>query len=426
MRPYVSNAACYVAASLVSGLAGVLVFPVLSSEITSAELVQLGIIEPVLLLLAQVTLLGGNFAVFEVARLAREALPAVARAWLPKLLPTYFGLLVLALLVSRAAEIKSALALSVWLAVGAEAAYLLLLSVARARSFGGDVLRAACIRASTWLVGCAVASRLFHLELVDVLLIKTASTAVAALALRGRTTGRDTHVPLGRREAVRYGLPITLAAGVTPLVEVAERAIVASTVSIEAAASYVVAAKYLSVLNLGVLSPLGLWWPTERVRLRSLPDGGSRYFTRIHIAVPVLTGLVAVPFLALAPVLIPLLAPGQVPPDQALLALLTAGSLLRAWGPVLGVAAMDPGRTWIAPVSASVSMFVTAVVGSYLTASHGVMGMAITVLIASALNASAYIGLARHAAPIGSPVAGGMVGLSFVSLALASVLTISL
>jgi hypothetical protein len=217
-----------------------------------------GIAEPILLLLSQSILFGANFAIFEVARATSLDVFGVGRQWLGKLLPVFLCLLPVAWLVAAVSGIDFLLCLLAWAVIGVEACLLLMQAATRAVGQSSLFLMASILKAVPWLGGLFVFAMAGAGDLRTIFVIRFVAALVPATYLfMRRKTRFDVEYSLGA--AVRYGLPITLAAALLPLGEALERMMLAAFFSLEATGTYVIAAKYAGILALGVFTPVGLW-----------------------------------------------------------------------------------------------------------------------------------------------------------------------
>lgn len=379
----------YALASVVSGASGLIAIPILLSILGIDSFGRWGLLEPILVLLSQTVLMGANFAIFEALRTTGLSPGLVSSAWLKRGIAPVVSAIPVIVIACWIAGWPTVTALLIWVAVCAEGALLLMQSAARAAGLPASYLLGNIIRAVPWLAGLAVLNASGASSLTGVLSIRAiaagTTTIFYLLRMRVRASVEEKIVP-PLSMAIRYGFPITLSAALVPLGEVLERSILALVISFSAAGTYFVAVKYVAVLNLGLLSPIGLWWPRERAQLRSQSDGGQAGFARIQRIVPIVCALIATVFILCSKIALPILAPHQKSPPDLVITLLVYAGLLRGMTPLLSPGAMEQGSTWMSGASTGLSVIVLIPLCYIFGGAYGLSGFAVANFVSACIG----------------------------------------
>ncbi len=145
-------------------------------------------------------------------------------------------------------------------------------------------------------------------------------------------------------DAMGYGLPLLATGLLAMVIEFAGRYILNSYIDHSQLANYVVYMKISSMLEVLVVAPFTLWWPTERFRELESKDGGRRFFRVVDVGLLALL-LVAGGILWIISVwIVPWFAPG-VPFDRYIILLLIFSTVARGMAYPLNVGALKEGKT---------------------------------------------------------------------------------
>lgn len=343
----------YGAATLVSGLTATVSIPLLVHSLDLAGFGAWGIAESVILLGSQLILVGTNFAIYEAMRGGVAQADEIAARWLVKLAFVFAAVLPLLLAIGLAANISLVRVSLVWVGLGCEALYMLTQASSRAGGRAERFFWLVAVKSTIWLCLLGLCAYRGGATFDHVLGARALSSLVPGLVLvLGRTGLRQEEgVAFGFVEAVKYGMPIAVASTLSAATEAMERMLVASEGSLAVAGSYLMAHKYAAILTMGLLAPIGLWWPAERARLRELGDKGLPIFTRIQVLAALVGFIAASAFLAVSPWSMKVLFAGRELPSVLVTTLVMYSVLLRGLMPILGPGAMEQGATWISGAS---------------------------------------------------------------------------
>lgn len=145
-------------------------------------------------------------------------------------------------------------------------------------------------------------------------------------------------------DALRYGLPILVTGLLAMVIEYADRYVLNIYVDHSALANYVIYMKISSVLGLLVITPFGLWWPTERFREIEAKDGGQRFFGTVSALMLAVLLLGAGVLWLISGWILSWLAPG-VPSNHRVVLLLLLAAVARGMAYPLNVGALKEGKT---------------------------------------------------------------------------------
>lgn len=344
----------YAVAAAVQAGAALLAVPILTRWLSPAEFGHWSLLEPLFVMVAQVSLLGVNHGVL---RSVGEDGTAPAAAW-RGLLPWALASAAVAALIFGVAGWLAAPGLlpvlPFMLALWLEAQSLLALAALRAANRSFPFAAVAMSKSGTFLLVVAAA---YFLPLPFAPTAANVAWMLVGTTLLGATVGvlwcvgdlRQLAVPAGTvrwqgyASAVGYGAPLMLAGLATAVTITADRYVLAAHVAAADVGRYVVLVKVASAINL-LATPLNMWFPSARFKHVKDADGGARFFRRCALAVfAVLAGVAGVLWLA-GPALVTLLNPTQLA-DRAALGWLLLGAVATALAGIMNVGILAGGRT---------------------------------------------------------------------------------
>ncbi|WP_228481970.1 hypothetical protein [Lysobacter sp. H21R4] len=176
-------------------------------------------------------------------------------------------------------------------------------------------------------------------------------------------------------------MPIALAAAALSGGDAIERAILlARTLDIDVS-NYYVHARLVAVLNLGLITPVALIFPSFRRSILDLAEV-EQHHQLIIFQVLVFTGGIALVFLlsAASPLLVPLVAPSIVP-DRTLMLMLALGALMKGLGTVFGIGLYSSGGSKKVLIGALASILLGSLIGYSLLGWSATRGMGIGSLV---------------------------------------------
>lgn len=354
----VRHISSYTLSTAVTAITGFLSVPLLLRLLGQAEFGRWALVEPVLLVGAQVALMGVNWGVIKLV--SHDRLGAHF-AYL-KIVKSGWTLLVLFALISAVTLGAMGFSLhdSVYLCVVVFIDALLLLIVATLRASesssafaGTQVLRGLTL--ITILV--AAVYGIFRISEVGSVLQARLATGIVSLSLGAWLVDQiraSTEQRVGRenmiaekdvyRNAVRYGLPMLATALLTMILDFASRYLLAAHLDLALLGQYVIYTKLVSALSLLVVTPFSLWWATERFRRLREVDGGRRYFPLVASAFLIVLLAGAGSLWLVSRPLLELFAPG-VPYDPSVTALLLLGAVFAGMAYPLNIGLLNEGKT---------------------------------------------------------------------------------
>lgn len=385
----------YAFAAAAQASAALLAVPVLTRWLSPSEFGHWSLLEPLFVMVAQISLLGVNHGLL---RSVGEDGQRPSAAW-RGLLPWSIG---------SGGLTAFALGLGLWVAVPGELpivpfllALLLeaqsLLALAALRSSNRSFSFASVVTVKAWafllLVSCAYA---FKLPVAA-----TASNVVWMLAFTtflGTAVGvawcwvdlRRSSAPAAtapRSEyvtALRYGAPLMLAGLATAVTVTADRYVLAAFADKADVGRYVVLVKVASAISL-LATPLNMWFPSARFKHVKDADGGASFFRRSALVVFLVLVLVAGLLWLASPALVALLNPHQGV-NKLAVGLLLVGSAATALAGIMNVGILAGGKTQLALYATLATGVVQVVLLYLLTPLWGIVAAAFSSCVAGCMS----------------------------------------
>jgi O-antigen/teichoic acid export membrane protein len=348
----------YFAVSTITAIARFFFVSLLIRNLGAAEFGRWSLFEPVVVVLSQLVLLGVNFGLIKQINQDKLSPIAAVRALLLAGQPLLIGVSTAVFFVSFRLGLSWPGPLFLALLIYTESIFLLLFSSYRASGSIGGFAVSSFLKVLAFLTVLVLAlyDRLpaFH-KAEDVIfwsfwasLVGLASgfLAVRLLHFRRFFTTRRRRVSHWRiyGDAVRYGLPLLATGLLAMAIEFAARYILDFYIDRGQLATYVIYAKLSSIVEVLIITPFGLWWPTERFRWLESRDGGRRFFRAVSVGMLVVL-LVAAGVLWLASEwVVSWFAPG-VPSNRHVALLLIFSMVARGMAYPLNVGALKEGKT---------------------------------------------------------------------------------
>ena len=385
----------YGSATLVQGVVGFVAVPFMLAVLGPQAFAQWAMLEPLVAVLAGFALAGAHFGHLH-GITCRLVTPAAALrqilsyGWIPALVvPVAGGAAAWFLGLASA----SAVGLLCVVYVAIEAAILLLQFQARALS---DALAFA---STVWLRSGGIALglllfKLFNFELslvqyfIFMILLDIAVLGVACLrhlsTLRAVFSERQAKLA-DYMVAVRYGLPIMLAAGLAMLVNNGDRYIVHTLLAADKLPAYIVMAKLAGAMSFA-MAPINLWWPVARHQHVQDHDGGARFFAN---ALPLLLAyyiLTAAVLWVAGGILVQWYAPNVHGFDETTFLLLLSGGVVIGMTTPVNIGTLSPGKTHWLIVSVGFSAMGGLAASVILIPILGYVGAALGTFCAQSIN----------------------------------------
>jgi len=145
-------------------------------------------------------------------------------------------------------------------------------------------------------------------------------------------------------DGISYGLPLLMTGILSGLIEYADRFILKHYFDYETLAGYVVYIKVAAVLNPLIVTPFGLWWPTERFRRLEDEDGGREFFRSTSRRLLTVFLLLGGWLWFLSRPLLTWFAPG-VAQDDSVIFLLISSVVFMGMEPSMNIGLLNAGKT---------------------------------------------------------------------------------
>ena len=143
--------------------------------------------------------------------------------------------------------------------------------------------------------------------------------------------------------AVKYGVPLLLAALLGAILNSADRYVVEMYATPESLAAYIVALKVSGAMNF-ILTPVALWWPTARFEHLRDSDGGQRFFVNTAEKMSLIYGTASASLWLISALLVHLFSP-HVSYSSIMLAGLCLAVAFRGMEAPLNIGLLKEGKT---------------------------------------------------------------------------------
>jgi len=287
----------YFAVTTISAIARFFFVSLLIRNLGAAEFGRWSLYEPVVVVLSQLALLGVNFGLIKQINQDKLTPFAAVRALFLAGQPLLIAVAAAVFLISFRLGLAWPGPLFLALLIYTESIFLLLFSSYRAAGSIGGFAVSSFLKVLAFLTALVLALR-YRLPTVhsaeDVIfwsfwasLVGLASGFLVVRLLHFRqfftpAMRRESHWRI-YRDAVRYGLPLLATALLAMAIEFAGRYILDFYIDRGQLATYVVYVKLSSIMEVVIITPFGLWWPTERFRWLESRDGGRRFFRAVSV-----------------------------------------------------------------------------------------------------------------------------------------------
>ena len=402
VRALTKLGSCFVAVGVPAG-ASFLLTPILLRRFGPDSFATWTMIEPILMIGAALLMLGANYGALN--RVATGKMSAgAALAALLVILAITAPVVCATSMLSLIAIFGLATAVPMLTCMLCEALQLVAAALFRAEM---KVERLALFEGGRWSLLlaasllCAVAGLSWIVDPAELLWTRASITAVLFVTLTLPLLEGHGVTASQLRAMLAYGFPFFLAQLMHIVIFNSDRYIVTLAGLPKADLTiYVVHLKVAGILNLLVLGPLSVWFPTEAMRRNPLTQADFFTGTSALVIAILLLGILAVQIGI--PAVWPMLFPG-VPLDHALLLAGNMTILLQGLIVVFEVGLLRPGQTkWIvAPPLASSAVLATISLAA--THVYGITGLAWSRVLVFAVYASVVRLISQRIAPVRIP-----------------------
>lgn len=382
--------------------------PLLIHSLGIAEFGRWGVVEPLVQLAAQLTLLGVNLGIVKLVCQdgfkPKNSFFLLAKATLPML-----GVICsLTLIASQSVGFSLTSGIFLALLVAAESYLMLALAGMRAGNIVTGFVAASLLKA-LGVLGVLLCNRKFGFPIIqsaeNVVIwwggISSVSLLIAVLSLYYFDRGNDavsTSSELGIRhiyaDCVRYGLPMLISSLLMLAVLNIDRFFLQHYLDFRQVGEYVVYVKIANAMNF-LIMPVQLWWPTARFTNISSEDGGAKFFSFAATAICRVFLMGAMGLWLLSPWLYGVFTQeGHFNKWLALLPIL--GSFIYAMATPLNVGLLKSGNTHFNIVAVGVSALFSMLLCFLLIPLFGLIGAALATVAANIVNVVGLNLLSQH------------------------------
>jgi O-antigen/teichoic acid export membrane protein len=348
----------YGAVTMSTAVARFFLVNLLIRNLGAAEFGRWSLYEPAVAVLSQLALLGVNYGLIKQVN-QDKLTPAVAvKALFLRGQPVVIAACAAVFVVCFRLDLVWPGPLFLSLLIYAESMFLLLFSSYRASASIGAFAASSLVKVLVLLtvLFLALHEHLPRLHRAEAVLSWSLAASLAGLvsglaAVRllhkkqyfGQGRSGESHARL-YNDAVRYGLPLLVTGLLAMAIDFAGRYILDLYIDRSHLATYVVYVRLASIVEVIIIAPFSLWWPTERFRRLESSDGGRQFFRSVSIAMLAVLLAAAGTLWFASDLVVSWLAPG-VPSNRQVALLLTFTMVARGMAYPLNVGTLREGKT---------------------------------------------------------------------------------
>jgi O-antigen/teichoic acid export membrane protein len=358
LRDKINKIGGYFVSTVVTAAVTFFSVPLLIRTLGQAEFGKWSLVEPFILLLSQVLLLGIDYGIVKHVNFDKlPPFPTFSKLLLAAQ-PFILSILVIAFIIMSSLNIPYYESSWLLILIYVESFLMLMLSAFRAANHVVGYATASVTKALIFLFALllpGLCGWMIITAVREVILWRLIAAALAiALSFMVVGMGDKKSIYAGSsaqhktsdlyRNAVAYGLPMLITGLLANVIEYADRYILKSYFDYVTLAHYVVYLKIAAILNPLIAAPFALWWPTERFRRMEDADGGKAFFRDtavLLLAVYLVAGGVLWFF---SPWLITWFAPG-IPLEADIVLILILSVIFLGMGAPMNIGLLNAGRT---------------------------------------------------------------------------------
>lgn len=381
----------YITATTTQSAGSFIAMALLARILNPYEFGRWVLLEPLILLCAQLSIFGANMGVIKL--IAQDKIP-VSQAlysiiryvrWI------YVGVVGISIYGAYIYYSKnfSALFIGLWLA--SEGLLVLLLSGFRGADEPFEYVISVLIRTGIILCGLCTfwatgSGKIENAE--DVALLWGVASTVSCSVLIARVWNQHKvkrkhllYLPIAAKNGINYGLPILLAVVLAAIIGNGDRYVLGAYAPTETVGQYAMYAKIASALNL-MVTPINLWWPTARFVHLDDQDGGVIFFSKATLQILFFLTFMGSSLWLVAPTILNWLAPEAIYSSTIVGALIISG-LAVAMSSFLSIGLLKEGKTKWIPIILAVSALIQIELALMFVRPWGSLGVACATAVAA-------------------------------------------
>lgn len=346
----------YITATTVQSAGSFIAMALLARILSPQEFGRWVLLEPLILLGAQLSIYGTNVGIIKLIAQDRVPISQAFYSLMRYVRWIYVGVVGISILGAYIYYSKnfSALFVGFWLA--SEGMLVLLLSGFRGANQPLSYVISVLIRTGIILCGLfifwSVGYRGFAFA-EDVALWWGIASTLSCIALLVGVGNQHRakneallYLPIAAKNGINYGLPILFGVVLAAIIGNGDRYVLGAYADSETVGQYAMYAKIASALNL-MVTPINLWWPTARFVHLDDQDGGATFFPKATLQILFFLTFMGSSLWLIAPTVLTLLAPGAIYSSTIVGALIVA-ALAVAMSSLLNIGLLKEGNTkWI-------------------------------------------------------------------------------
>lgn len=417
----------YFAITTISAIARFFLVSLLIRNLGAAEFGRWSLYEPVVVVLSQLALLGVNYGLIKQISQDRLSPIAAVRALFLAGQPLLIVLSSTVFLVSFPLGLAWPGPLFLALLIYAESIFTLLFSSYRAAGSMGGFAVSSFLKVLAFLTVLVLALNhcfpkvhkaediIFWSFWASLVGLASGFLAVRLLHFRQFFAPEKRHDSHWRIyvDAVRYGLPLLATGLLAMAIEFAGRYVLDLYIDRGHLATYVVYVKLSSIVEVLIITPFGLWWPTERFRWLESKDGGRRFFRAVSIAILAVLLVAAGTLWLASDWVVSWFAPG-VPANRHVALLLIFSVVARGMAYPLNVGALKEGKTHWNIYGALTAAVVNGALCFLLIPRSGILGAAYATIVSYICYTAFLTVISQRIHPVPLPYLA-MLGLIIIS-----------
>ncbi len=405
-QPDLLNIAVYGAATGLTALLTLVVTRVLWRALAPADFGVWSLVDPILLPVASLLLLGIDHSIVKQLRIDRLPLRVVTGTLLASTLPATSLLLLTAGLAAHLA-FHLAWTEALLLTMAGEALILMMQTAFRATGAVYGFAALLLSRNLLYLAALLVARADHGSALLPIgLVFLTRGGCVVLASLAALAALRPVlRIDWPRyADALRYGFPLLLTTFIYALSDMTDRWFLAEFDGVVVVGVYALHLKVAAILSQAIVIPFGLWFQPERFKRLDAPDGGRAFFIRTAMVLALLCGYLSGAVWLARDLVLSLIAPGVVVSPLVLACCLGAVTCL-ALSQALNVGLLMPGHTGKNVVCTTIAVAGTVLVAGGLVPLFGPQGAAVARLFGGIVLVVATAAWSMRVFPVAFPIA---------------------
>lgn len=384
----------YITATVVQSAGSFIAMALLARILNPQEFGRWVLLEPLVLLGAQLSIFGTNSGVIKLTAQDKISVSQASYILMRYVRWIYISVVGITIIGAYIFYSKNASAVFIGFWLASEGLLVLLLSAFRGANEPFFYVVSVLIRTGLIVFGLLIFWYTGFVKFTyaeNIALLWGVASAVSCIVLLVGTVNqyiaRKEHLlysPVAAKNARNYGLPILFGAILAAVIGNGDRYVLGAHVASETVGHYVMSAKIASALNL-MVTPFNLWWPTARFLHLGDRDGGAAFFSRATLQMLFAFTFMGSSLWLLAPTVLTWLAPGVIY-SPAIVGALIVAALAVAMSSLLNIGLLKDGNTKWIPIILLISVAMQMGLALVFVRHWGGLGVACATAVSATLS----------------------------------------